>query len=109
MIDALLGKLRTYSTLGLVLLLVAVAGYAMLTDRALDDTRRERDEAVRQRQAAERAIIVLSDLAAHTAETKTLAGEVRDEISRVSEGNDRPISETLRAGLRGADRIGRLK
>lgn len=107
-VTALLSKLRTYSTVGLVLLLVAVAGYAVLQDRA-HDARRERDEAVKQRQAAERAIIVLADERAQADERKTVAREARDGILSLPVENEPPVAESLHMGLQAADRLGGIE
>jgi len=105
----LFSKIQSWMTSGLVLLLVAVSGYAMIQDRALDDARRQRDDAVRARQAAERAIVVLADQAAENARIAGEKADGRESIVAAPASEDGPVAPVLQRGLDAADRIGGLK
>lgn len=105
----MLSKLQGWMTSGLVLLLIAVAGYAMIQDRALDDARRQRDEAVRARQAAERAIVVLADQASENARIAEEQSKGRESIVAAPASEDGPVAPVLQRGLDAADRIGGIQ
>ena len=103
---ALLNKAQRWLTGGIVLLLVAVSFYAVLQDRALDDMRRDRDAAVRQRQAAERTMVVMADQHAAALLRTEIHGENRAAILAAPAEEDGPVSPILMKAMRGADRIG---
>lgn len=106
----MLARLQGWMTSGLVLLLIAVAGYAMVQDRALDDARRQRDEAVRARQAAERAIVVLADNYQQKLERQEVLSTAREDIKQMPAADrEVPLSEIWRRSFRAADEIGGLK
>ena len=101
--------LQTYATIGLAVMLLAVAGYAVLQDRWLDDARRERDEAVQQRDAGMTAIEELERNSADRSSRETQVRTAREAIISAPEEDDAPISPVLLQGLRAADQIGGLE
>lgn len=105
----MLDRLQTWVTVGLVIWGVAIAGYAIVQDRQLDIARRERDTAVTQRHAAERALIVLADQHADELARKTTATTAREAILSLDVSNEPPVGESLRRALEAADMIGGMK
>lgn len=92
--------------LGLAVLFCATAGYTIHITRQLDDNRDALREAVRAREAAEKALIVMADEHASAIERKTVATEGKERVRVSSKGNHPPISEPLRNGLETTDLIG---
>jgi hypothetical protein len=105
----MLDKLQSLSTAGLAVLLLAVASYAVLQDRWLDDAVRDRNAAITQLHAAERALIVLADQHADELARKTTATEAREAIRSLDVSNEPPVGESLRRVLQAADQIGGMK
>lgn len=102
-------RLQAWMTSGLLLLVIAVGFYAMVQDRALDDARRQRDEAVRARQASERALVVLADQASENARIADEKARGRASIVASPASEDGPVASVLQRGFDAADRIGGLK
>lgn len=105
----MLDTLRTGVMFGLVTLVVAIAGYAIVQDRHLDRITQERDTAITQRHAAERALIVLADQHAEEIAQKTTATAAREGIRALDVSNEPPVGESLRRALEAADMIGGVK
>lgn len=104
-----LDKIQAWATAGLVVWGVLVAGYALLQDRWLDDMRRERDAAILQRHAAERAIIVLADQHAEELARKTASTAAREDILAMDVSNEPPIAESVQAALQAAEAMRGMK
>ena len=103
---SLLDKMQMWATIGLILWGVVMGATAFFLDQQLVEVSSQRDEAVRARQAAERAIIVLADEHAAELDRKTQAQAGKEAIRAMSASEDGPIANTLREGLRTADRLG---
>ena len=104
-----LPKLQTWSVTGLIVMLMAAGMYIMHLDRAVDDMRAERDAAVRARQAAERALVVLADQASENARIADEKAKGREGIVAAPASEDGPVAPVLQRGFDAADRIGGLK
>lgn len=83
------------------LALVIWIQHGVVVDRTV-----ERDEAIEQRQAAEKAIVVLADERIEAERRKTAAAAGREAIVSVPEGNDPAVGESVRRALLAADEIG---
>src|SRR5690606_27592554 len=97
------------ATLGMAVLALVAGGYAMVLDRRVDEMRRERDAAIVERYAAERALIVLEDQHFEELARKTEVTAGKEAIRELDVSNDPPVAESLRRGLQTADEIGGLK
>lgn len=103
---SILDKIQQWAVIGLIIWGAGMAGTAAWLDRQLVEVTKDLDEAVRARQAAEKAIIVLADEHAAELERKTTAQTGKEAIRAMPEGEDGAIARTLRTGLETADRIG---
>ncbi len=105
----LLANLQRWSVAGLIMLVMAGGMYVMHLDRAVDDMRDERDAAVRARQAAEKALVVMADQASESARIADERGKGREAIVASPPEEDGPVTPVLQRGFDAADRIGGLK
>lgn len=97
--------------LGSVAVAVAAGGwlYADHLGGRVDELTIERDAAIADRQAAERAMVVLADEAQAAAGRALIRSSGRESILAMPVTEDGPISGVLRHGLDIADEIGGLK
>jgi hypothetical protein len=109
-------KLQFTIGLGLAAIVLIAGGYVLILQHQLNNTREQltqevrlRQEEIRQRQAAERAIVVLAAEHEAASQRKTLAAEAKERTRAVPEANRTPITESMRMTLETADRIGGLK
>lgn len=94
-----------------IVITAAVAGWAYadhLRGR-LDAVVIERDQAIADRQAAERAMVVLADEAAAAQSRSAIRSTGRESILAMPVTEDGPVSGVLRRGMSVADEIGGLK
>lgn len=105
----MLASLQRWSVAGLIILLMAGGMYIMHLDRAFDDMRDERDAAVRARQAAEKALVVMADQASENARIADEKANGREGILTSGADEDAPWAPVLQRGFDAADRIGGIK
>jgi hypothetical protein len=105
----MLASLQRWSVAGLIILLMAGGMYIMHLGRAFDEMRDERDAAVRARQAAERALVVMADQASENARIANERGKGREAIVASGPEEDGPVAPVLQRGFEAADRIGGIK
>lgn len=103
----MLANLQRWSVAGLIILLMAGGMYIMHLDRAVDDMRDERDAAVRARQTAERAIVVLADNYEQKLKRQEIVHAAREDIKHMPAADrEEPLTEIWRRSFRAADEIG---
>jgi hypothetical protein len=105
----MLASLQRWSVAGLIILLMAGGMYIMHLGRAFDEMRDERDAAVRARQAAERALVVMADQASENARIANERGKGREANVASGPEEDGPVAPVLQRGFEAADRIGGIK